>query len=316
MSADAANNAKAAKYRQYLLGGVCAVMVVYFGGTWVLDNLLQGPIEEARKTTAKLNAAIEQREKALSKARAYLKVLEIWEGQSVPGDTEVARSLYQAWLVELVSDVGLTSPSVNSTELVSRKGVYNTLSFSVRGRGTLEQLTRFLFGFYQTDLLHQIRSVNISPVLRSDQLDLSLSIEALVLAPRGTAPSQDQETVFATFRERVWRVSDRLASPTLADYDAITRRNLFGMSGAPDPADFTYLTSVSAVDGEPQAWFKQRTTDEVFRLGPGDVLHAGTLACTVVEIVGPDVVLETEGERWLLSLGDKLTDAFALPPEY
>ena len=29
--------------------------------------------------------------------------------------------------------------------------------------GTLEQLTTLLFAFYQTDLLHQIRSLNISP---------------------------------------------------------------------------------------------------------------------------------------------------------
>ena len=87
---------------------------------------------------------------------------------------------------------------------------------------------------------------------------------------------------------------------------------------------FTQMLFIGAVavsvtdvfDGQPQAWFTLRTTDEVFKLREGEVLQAGSLALTVVEIIGPEVVLETDGERWLLSLGDNLTDAFALPPLY
>jgi len=156
-----------------------------------------------------------------------LQQLARYESQSLPGDWEVARSLYRAWLLELVDDVKLANPTVASGP--ARKERYHTLpSFSVRGHGTLEQLKIFLFAFYQTDLLHQIRSLSIRPPAQGNQLDLSMSIEALVLdhiAPDGD--DGDQQTVVEEFRQRCSRVSNRLASDNLEDYDVIDRRNLF-----------------------------------------------------------------------------------------
>ena len=264
-----------------------------------------------------MTKGIQQREQALAQARADAKRLERWENQSLPSDTEVARSLYQAWLMELVGDVEFVNPSVSSSEASSRKGLYNAFSFSLRTRGTLDQLKKFLFAFYQTDLLHQIRSLNITPVGKAGQLDLSVTIETLALATGAADAGGSPETVFEQFRERTWRISDRLASSRLGDYDTIVRRNLFGMGeGETDPSDFAYLTSITLTDGEPEVWFTLRTTDEVVRLREGDTLEVGPLAFTIFRAQGTDVILEADGERWLLTLGDKLTDAFALPPEY
>ncbi|MCH5375100.1 MAG: hypothetical protein JJ992_14085, partial [Planctomycetes bacterium] len=181
MNAATADNSKLARYRQYALAAVFLAMVAYFGGTWLVDHLIQGPLQAAQLDTERLQGDIKKREQALANIRAAGKLLEQWEQQSLPADTEVARSLYQAWLVELVDDVQLNNPSVTSSEPVTRKGLYHSLTFSVRGRGTLDQLTRFLLAVYQTDLLHQIRSLTITPLQRSEQLDLSMSIEALIL---------------------------------------------------------------------------------------------------------------------------------------
>jgi len=317
-------NSKGAKYLQYVLLAVAIGVVTYFGGKPLLEKTIRGPLEEARSETKRLTDDIKKREKALAKVRDASVQLAIWEGQSLPGNLEVARSLYQAWLVELVNDVRLLDPSVNSSEPVGRKGLYHTLGYSVRGRGTLEQLTMFLFAFYQTDLLHQIRSLNITPLAQGSQLDLSVTIEALVLDHvAARSKDDDQQTAFEEFRRRSGaedpsRVSHRLASTKLKDYAIIAQRNLFGMGGGgvADPTDHTYLTSISIVNNQPEVWLTDRTTDKVHKVRQGDVFEVGPLVCTITEVYGSDVIIESDGERGLLTLGDKLTDAHALPPEY
>lgn len=316
MNATTPDKSKHARYRKYALAAVLLAMVVYFGGTWVVDRLIQGPLAAAERDNQRLSQDIKKREEALAKIRAAGKLLEQWEQQSLPADIEVARSLYQAWLVELVDDVELVNPSVTSSEPVTRRGLYHSLTFSVRARGTLDQLTRFLFAVYQTDLLHQIRSLTITPLQRSEQLDLSMSIESLVLIGAGSSPAAGQETVFEEFRRRTWRESDRLAFDNLEAYQAIVQRNLFAGGGSPDPTDFAYLTSINEIDGEPEVWFTIRSTDEVVKLRHGERLQIGPLSMEIDEVFGSDVIVRVDDERWLLTLGDRITDAHALPPEY
>jgi len=315
----ASASSSSSRYRTVGLAVVLVVMVVYFGGEWTIDQFIQGPVQAARSRRTQLERDIQQRETSLQRLREAGKVLALWEDQSLPADTEAARSLYQAWLVELVDDVGLSGPSVTSSEPTAYAGLYRTLSFSVRGRGTLDQLTKFLFAFYQADLLHQIRSLTITPLQRAEDLDLSLAIEALALTPARepsakTAASPAAENVYEQFRRRAWRVSQRLAFDQLEPYGVIVRRNLFALGGGFDPTGLTYLTSITQVDGQPVIWFTNRATDEVMRLRAGDHLELGPLTFRLAEVHATDVIIEIDGERWLLSPGDKIIDAQALPP--
>jgi hypothetical protein len=302
------------------LAALLLAMVAYFGGEWLIDRLIQGPIEAARNRRAQLERDIEKREASLQRLREAGKLLAQWEDQSLPADTEAARSLYQAWLVELVDDVGLASPSVTSSEPVARGGLYHTIGFSVRGRGSLDQLTKFLFAFYQADLLHQLRSLSITPLQRAEELDLSFAIETMILESGGAAAAAKAapgpENVYEQFRRRTWRTSDRLASENLEAYGVIVRRNVFALGGGFDPTDHTYLTSITQVDGEPQVWFTNRATDEVVKLRAGAQWELGPLTFHLAEVLDTDVIIEVDGERWLLSLGDKITDAHALPPGF
>ena len=313
-SASSADDPKA-RLRKHLLTAVMLAMAAWFGGQWAVERMIQGPLEEERRVTERLKDDIKQREEGLARIREAGKLLDIWQDQSLPSDPEVARSLYQAWLIELIDDIGLASPSVTSSEPVLRRGIYYSLAFSARGRGTLDQLTEFLFAVYQTDLLHQIRSLTITPLQRADQLDISLSIEALALTGEN---GDDPETVFAEFQRRTWRASDRLAFDDLEAYKAVVRRNLFGMGGggSAHDSDFTVLTSITRVDGEPEVWFTVQSTDELVRRRLGETFQVGTLELEVVEAFGTEVVLQVDGERWLLTLGDNISDAFALPPEF
>ena len=224
--------------------------------------------------------------------------------QSLPSNTEVASSTYQVWLLQIIQHAGLSAQGVNSSEPVARKGAYSLLAFSARAHGTLEQLTHFLFEFYRAGHLHQIRSLSITPIQKTGELDLTIAVEAVVL------PTTERDKEFTT------AVSERLASLELAAYAPIIERNLFAVGGGLDPTDQAVLTTVTYVDGEPEVWFSLRDTDELLKLHKNDRLAIGQFSGVLSEVNDTDVIIESDGERWLLSIGETLAQATALPPEY
>jgi hypothetical protein len=293
------------EHRQKILLGVLGVMLLYFGGEWAWRRAVEAPLDSRRARIERLQKDLEKREKELARARAAVNELATLEEQSLPSDPQVARSLYRAWLLQLVTKVGFANRNVEAGEPVGRRGLYQSITFTVQGRGTLEQLTRFLFEFYRAGHLHQIRSLAITPLSSPGQLDLSLVIEALVL-PLAEAKDQLSQSV-----------SDRLAWEKIEAYAVIPQRNLFGSTGTSDPVDQAFVTAIQYVNGRPEVWLTLRTEDKVLKLKPGERFHVGQFAGKVVEIEGDDVVVEeADGQRWLVSFGESLAEAFALPEEY
>lgn len=294
------------KKREKYLAVVVGALLLAYVGNWFFQQVLQGPLEQKRNRVTALKEEIEKKTVQLRRARSAGQQLTIWQQQSLPTDIELARSLYQNWLLELVRGAGFEKPNVDSGEAVTKRGVYRRLPFTVRGQGTLEQLTRFLFDFYRADHLHQIQRLRIAPIPRSQFLELSLSIDALVL---DNADRTDRLNN---------RVSDRLASSTLEDYQSIVQRNLFGEGGATgfDPADFAFLTAILDVGGTNEAWFTLRTTGEVLKLNEGQNFEVGQFRGRIREIDELDVIIDSDAERWLITLGESLSQATALPPEF
>lgn len=291
--------------RQMLLYGVLAAVVLYvMGGEQLIESLIDGPLKVESKRKKKLEKDLKKAKKEFALARKTGQRIADWEIRSLPGDPEVARSLYQAWLVDVVTRAGLTDQNIQSGSPIPRKGIYHSLSFSVRIRGTLNQMTKFLYEFYRADYLHQIQSIGITPLRNAGLLDLSISIEALVL--RSAKRTNHLSTA----------VSKEFAQASLSDYDPIVRRNVFGIGGGVDAAAYTFLTGVAPSKGEPEAWFTMRTDGKVLKLRRGENLQVGQFSGTIAEIQGSDVILEADGERWLISVGENLDQATALPPEF
>ena len=281
---------------------VLGVIVAAWAGDWLLANAIDGPLDERQIKTDEIQKKIDKKTRELRDARKAIKHLETWENQSLPANVEVARSLYRAWLLGLVERACLDQTNVDSSEAVNRHNSYHSLSFSVKGRGTLEQMKNFLYEFYSADNLHQIRSLSITPLRSLGALDLAVTIEALVL------PNAKRQSSLNTGK------SNRLAFANPAGYRLIVERNLFGIGGGFDEAEHTYLSAVTYAGEKRQAWFSLRAKDEIIKLMQGDRLVVGNFKATVVEIEDADVVLETDGERWLLSIGENLDQASALPP--
>ena len=312
------------KYRQYILVAILGAMLLYFGGEKLWDTLVTKPLGDLNSKIERINREIDKQHDQLARGREQAEELSVWEGQSLPSNSDRARSLYQAWLFELVKHVGLSSPSVDAGEPSDRRGLYQSLAFSLRGRGTLDQLTQFLFEFYRAGHLHQIRSLSITPMGKMGELDLSISIDTLIL------PGADRADRLSE------AVSDRLAFDKLDDYRVIAQRNLFGAGNAADPADHTYLTAVNYVDGTAEALAEAQTGDKIvkvatagppgaapteigseqtgtLRLHKGDTFRVGQFQGTILEIDGDDVVLDSANQHWLLTVGENLSEAAALP---
>ena len=292
------------KQRKKLFMAALALLALLYAGDWLLENLLEGPLKERENAARGLEKNINKQKQSLAQARKAGKKLTAWEKQSLPSNTEVASSTYQVWLLQIIQHAGLSAQGVNSSEPVARKGAYSLLAFSARAHGTLEQLTHFLFEFYRAGHLHQIRSLSITPIQKTGELDLTIAVEAVVL------PTTERDKEFTT------AVSERLASLELAAYAPIIERNLFAVGGGLDPTDQAVLTTVTYVDGEPEVWFSLRDTDELLKLHKNDRLAIGQFSGVLSEVNDTDVIIESDGERWLLSIGETLAQATALPPEY
>jgi hypothetical protein len=293
--------------RERILAFAFGALVVGYGGNWLFETALQGPLDRRRSAIAREQKKIQSLEAKLGQARKAGKELAEWEAQSLPSDVSQARRLYQAWLTDMINQIGLSDLSFNAGTPVSRKGYFNVVSFAVRGRGTLAQLVELLFEFYSADHLHQIQKLDITPSSQdSNLLDLSISIEALAL------PGADRREQLST------RTSHRLASATLADYQSIVKRNLFRFGGTgADATDYTYLTAVIDVNDQLEAWFTSRNTGDVVKLHQGDSIDIGQFRGTIIDIQGSDIVVQSEDdERWLLTVGENLAQASALPPEF
>ncbi|MBX3438432.1 MAG: hypothetical protein KF861_13150 [Planctomycetaceae bacterium] len=288
--------------QQLLLGALLAIGAVR-AGDWVLTAAVQGPLDERRARTSQLEEEVEKLERVLAQGRRAGQKIQTWQEQSLPADTEVARTLYRSWLLERIEAAKLQSATVDSGSPTSRGGSARALPFTMRARGTLDQITRFLFDFSQAAQLHRIQSLDLNPVGGNGQFDIALGIEAL------TVPG----TKRTTLNDSVTNTS--LASANLTDYQVISRRNIFGVgSQLMDPLRNTFVTAITKSNGEPQVWFTLRVSDEVRKLRQGDVLAVEDFEGTIAEILPRDVVIDSHGERWLLSVGENLADRFAVPP--
>src|SRR5262249_40382771 len=160
-------------------------------------------------------------------------------------------------LLELVEKSGFQKANVDLGPVTNRKGFYETLAFSIRAKGTLQHVVRFLFDFYSAGHLHRIQQLSLTPLGKSGELDVIITIEALIL------PGTDRKDVLSTM------TSKRLHHGNLADYGIISQRNIFGIGGDTDPAHQAFLTAITRDDGETEIWITIRGQDKLLKLQIG-----------------------------------------------
>ncbi|MCA9039930.1 MAG: hypothetical protein KDA65_06220 [Planctomycetaceae bacterium] len=284
-----------------------AGLLLYQASGYIEESFVGGPKADLEKSEEKLTDKINEYNRVIRLGRKANEELPDWEKQALPENVDRASALYKNWLLQLVDRAGLDGSKVEANNSVStKKGAYRALTFSVRGKGNLQQLTALLYEFYHTNLLHRINSLNLIPSQSSDQIDISLAIEALSM------PGVKRDHL------NIDEPSERLAYNDVLDYRPIITRNFFSVGGEFDPVNLTRLSGItySSITGQPEAWFTLGATDERVELKPGDELVVGDFTGKVIEIAESDVILESGGSRWLLSIGENLDQAYAIPTSF
>ncbi len=292
---------------------ICVVLLIgaWYGGAWAYTSLYKKPRAALSKRIEDASRQIEQGTRTLQTMRRTITADAPYYVRSLPRQPTSARSLYQFWLLELLQFCEFSQQAVESAEPVRVVALRHfSYRFQVRGRGSLDQVARFLYEFYWAAPLHRIATMNIVPVENSELLDMSLTIEAIAIPPqRTTDPAPALDRLPTGYLKRT-------ASDHFASYGLIAERNLLRRArGGVDRADYTYLTSIQEIDGSTSIWLTDRTTESIVKAEIGARVEIGSFRGTLLSVLDRDVVFERGGMLWLLAVGDCLNTAYALPPE-
>jgi len=75
------------KHRQKILIAVLGLLLLYFGGEWLLASVLEGPMQKRRNKKASLEKKIDARRRQLASVRKAGTQLEQWRAESLPKST-------------------------------------------------------------------------------------------------------------------------------------------------------------------------------------------------------------------------------------
>ena len=297
--------------RNYVMLGLLAVFFVWYGTTWAYRSLYKEPRERLHGQIAQLRQEVDAKKNNIAVMQQFNERHLILYARSLPRAPNDVWSLYTFWLLELLKFCDIETPDVSGDNRTrSNVGGYN-YRFHIRGVCSLDQLSRLLFEFYYVPFLHRITAMNIVPQENSEKVAISLTIDGLTIDP----PSAQYPYPLTNQLPLGWYYP-RLASHQLEPYHVIADRNLLqAVRGGVDKADYTFLTGVHRIDGESEAWFSIRTDGSVIKAKVGEQIAVGSMRATIREILNDDVVLDRNGSLWLLTLGECLNEAFALPGE-
>jgi len=293
-----------------LLVGLLLFLLGYVG-YWAYTWQYIEPRTRLGDEIAKLSGEIEWGQNRYAEMSQFWQQNQLFYARSLPRVQNDAKQ-YSLWLLELLQLSGFESTNVGDVPHVSIPFGAD-YRFTIQCTGTLSQLSYFLFEFYYAPFLHRISTLKLVPDEKNkDKMTFSMTVSALALRPR------DPNDPYPAMNQLPggWYVP-RLASNDLATYQVIAERNLLQTAkGGIDKADYTILTGILLIDGQEEVWFSVQTDDDppiILKLG--DMIVSGSFSGKIVEILEQDIVLDRNGTRWLLTAGERLTDAFALPPE-
>jgi len=289
-----------------LIAGL-ALFLIWYVSNWAYQSLYVEPRQRLGEEIKTLSEQIAAGRNSLALMTQFNTQNQAFYYRSLPQTPNDARSQYTLWLLELLQYSGFESNNVNDSA-PTRIPLGANYQFTIRCTGTLSQLSYFLFEFYYAPFLHRITSMTLSPIEgNSEQLTFSMTVNALALNPYPYAAKNQIPTTGNI---------PRLMSNNLATYQVIADRNLLQTAkGGIDRAEYTVLTAILDIGDQTEVWFSVRTDDSLIRAKLGDPIQAGSFSGKIVEILDQDIVLERNGERWLLTTGERISEAFALPPE-
>ncbi len=306
------------KVKVFILLGIITFGVA-FGGYWYYKNNYVKPRVALAEERKNLENEIANRKSQIANMTNLTKQLQPLYERSLPRREESASLQYEIWLTQMLEFCNVQNAKVRHGQRVSpRNSGYAVQSFQIEAQCDLYSLTQFLYEFYWSPFLQRITALNVDPTEGSDTLRVSMVIEGLTIlyraSPNQTYPLVDQLPLST-------RAPKQTSSGPFASYSPIADLDVFrAVRTGIDPAELVFLTGTPSYTDESgettvtSSWNFQ-ALDKTVTLKIGEELRVGAFVATISDIDDQLVVLkQNTGRLWVLPLGEKLSDATAVPP--
>jgi hypothetical protein len=277
-------------------------------------------------------------EQALSEARADVQRsqrarhrLQQWRKKSLPTDHDIARSLYQDWLHQELTQASMQVKELRDTTSGlprSRPGQtarYRQFTFSVRAQGTLEGLARFLYQFYAAPHLHGISTASLNPTADRRALNLALTIEAIAVPgcqrtdqlaadtqgpAEGSAPGSLEKR---KFKQTLKAILSRNPFAAYRPNQGPTESASQPTGPVKDTAEQAKISGMTYGGGGWRLAVRSQDTGRTLYFRAGDRIHIGQFEGTIARMDGRQVVIETASGKRVVRLGQSLVEGTVVP---
>lgn len=294
-------------------------LIVGGGGYLLYKSKWVKPREAIAKQKEELVNAIEYGKASTKQIEAQTQQLQPLYTRSFPRQSADAALQYEIWLSQMLEFCNIRESQVT-------RGAYSNLrnlglatqNFRVQAKCQLLDLTQFLYEFYWTPFLHRISTLDIIPQEGSDDLQIAMTIQGLTILyltnPQQQFPLRDQLPLDA-------QAPQQLASGPFAAYKPLGELDVFrAVRTGVDQTALTRLTATPVItddEGNEQkvTRWNLEAENRTISLKMGDVLKVGSFVANIADIDDNLVILRQQnGLLWAVPLGNKLSEAVAVPP--
>ncbi|NOZ41387.1 MAG: hypothetical protein GXP24_14350 [Planctomycetes bacterium] len=295
--------------REKILAAAVAAMGILWGANqgWEKYQVtLEKNINAQQNVAQKLSTA---RTAKLRGQRAQQK-LRRWQRQSLPTDPDIAKSLYQDWLQQQLTTAGLTVKELNLRSSQASSTSYRQFSFVVNATGKLEQLTDFLYRFYQAPHLHRISKADLMPTEDRKSLTITLTIDALSLAETDRK-NQLADGTHEEFKQTLDQFRNSIVGRNLF---ATYQPNKTAQESASSKEDEATQAKFSGINYGQDGWqmsVRLEKSGKVSYFREGDTIEIGQFKGTIEQLDGERrlVIVSTESGRVQIRLGQTLSES-------
>jgi len=147
-----------------VVGSLLPIVILFVAFIWFMDRYDANDAQ-----IDNLTAQVNEQEDKLKRGRNASDRRGYYRKTSLPATTSRTLNIYSSWLYDVVEKeckMVFNGPKMKKGGVLihERDDVAIRNAFTIRPKGTLEQLTQFLHIFYSADHLHRINKLSVRPV--------------------------------------------------------------------------------------------------------------------------------------------------------
>lgn len=278
---------------------------ILYGSDTAYRSYIEKPSSEYEQQLSELTESLQKAKSEDSAAKRKYRKMSEFAARSLPAEPELARSAYQAYLLQLIEkhhwesrsiDAGLPAAlqTKSRTARSKKRTIGYTLRTSLHGQATLAQLVSFLREFQEGPHLQQISDISLNPLGNGTTLDIQLQIEALGLS------DADRKGELSS-----WLLDSTTTSDPSLDQRCV-QRNLFARGTSKKLQEIKLKAITYNKAGKPEAWFHVQPNQPPQILTLGETLNIASFDVTLVAVENDRVCVSLNQQKGWIELGQSL----------